>query len=218
VAGGTEADLPAMDAMARRLNESADSLDAAGNRSPGVPNAGDVSGIMASALAYLAGSAGNLVLGLRGASEAVTQSRNDYAKKDQSAAQSFRGHGNVRRHQDRRSAQQYPCVGRLVEQVAGAAVDQTVTDLFAVRDRAETAWAGDTGPARPHLEASRSAETRERRYTGPVGAGIEGLPSMVIRTYWLGANALPAYLALQHYFGNPGERPGLGSPAAPADE
>jgi len=28
----------------------------------------------------------------------------------------------------------------------GAAVDQTVTDLFAVRDQAESAWTGDTGP------------------------------------------------------------------------
>jgi len=92
MAGGTEADLPAMDAMARRLTESADSLDAAGNHAPGVPNAGDVSGIMGSALAYLTASAGNLVLGLKGASEAVTRSRDDYATKDQAAARSLREH------------------------------------------------------------------------------------------------------------------------------
>lgn len=61
------------------------------------------------------------------------------------------------------------------------------------------------------VEASRSAETRERRYTGPFGAGIEGLPSMVIRTYWLGANAVPAYLALRYYFERPNERQGLAS-------
>jgi uncharacterized protein YukE len=92
MAGQTEADLPAMDAMARRLSGSAESLDAAGNKAPGVPNAGDVSGLMGSALAYLTGSAGNLVLGLKGASEEVTQSRNAYASHDQASAQSFRGH------------------------------------------------------------------------------------------------------------------------------
>ena len=67
------------------------------------------------------------------------------------------------------------------------------------------------------VEASASPQTRERRYTGPFGAGIEGLPSMVVRTYWLGANARPAYLALRHYHDHPAERPGLGVAGSAAD-
>ena len=92
MAGGTTADLPTLDSMAGRLSQSAQSLDAVGKSSPGVPNAGDVSGIMGAALAHLTGSAGNLVLGLVGASEEVTQSRQQYAGTDQSAANSFRGY------------------------------------------------------------------------------------------------------------------------------
>jgi hypothetical protein len=90
--GETKADLPTMDSMARRLSQAADALDAVGNKSPGVPDAGDVSGIMGAALAHLTENAGNVVLGLKGASEEVTQARQDYAGKDRSAANTFRGH------------------------------------------------------------------------------------------------------------------------------
>ena len=89
MAGGTHADLPAMESMARTLDQSAAALDAVGKSSPGVPNAGDVSGIMGTAIAHLTGSAGNLVLGLKGASEVVTQARQQYASADQSSASSF---------------------------------------------------------------------------------------------------------------------------------
>jgi hypothetical protein len=92
MAGGTKADLPILASIASRLNQSAQTLDAVGASSPGVPNAGDVSGIMGAAVAHLTGSAGNLVLGLRGASEEVTQARQQYAGTDESAANSFRGH------------------------------------------------------------------------------------------------------------------------------
>ncbi|MFF5288929.1 hypothetical protein [Paractinoplanes globisporus] len=50
---------------------------------------------------------------------------------------------------------------------------------------------------------------RQRRHTGRIGAGAQFLPFMVIRTSWLGANAVPAYEALTYYFANPGERPRL---------
>jgi hypothetical protein len=92
MAGGTDVDLVAMDAMAGRLGESADALDAVGNGSPGVPDAGEVTGIMGSAIALLTESAGNLVLGLRGASELLGQARRDYASQDQSSARSLRGY------------------------------------------------------------------------------------------------------------------------------
>jgi len=92
MAGGTNADLPALDLMASRLNQAADTLDEVGKTAPGIPKAGDVSGIMGAAIAHLTGSAGNIVLGMKGASEEVTNARKDYAAKDQSAANSLRGH------------------------------------------------------------------------------------------------------------------------------
>lgn len=60
------------------------------------------------------------------------------------------------------------------------------------------------------VKALHATATRERRYTGPLGPGAEDLPSMSIRTYWLGANAVPTYLALKRYFKNPAERQALG--------
>jgi hypothetical protein len=90
--GGTDADLPALDAIARRLSEAADALDTVGGKSPGMPKAGEVSGIMGVAIAHLTASAGNVVLGMKGASEEVAKARQDYASKDQSSAQSLRGH------------------------------------------------------------------------------------------------------------------------------
>jgi hypothetical protein len=92
MASGTDADLPTLDSIASRLNQSADALDGVGKSSPGIPKAGDVSGIMGAAISYLADSAGNIVLGMKGASEEVTNARKDYAANDQSAANSFRGY------------------------------------------------------------------------------------------------------------------------------
>jgi uncharacterized protein YukE len=92
MAGETSVDFAAMNSMASRLSQSSDVLDAVGTRSPGLPKAGEVSGIMGSAIAHLTESAGNVVLGLKGASEEVTQARQDYDGTDQSAAQSLRGY------------------------------------------------------------------------------------------------------------------------------
>jgi hypothetical protein len=89
---GTQADLPTLDAIARRLTTSADGLDGVGKSSPGLPDAGDVSGIMGAVIAHLTDRAGELVVGLKGASEEVTQARQGYAKIDQSSASSFRGY------------------------------------------------------------------------------------------------------------------------------
>ena len=91
MAEGTNAELPVLESIARRLSQSADALDAVGGSAPGVPDAGEVSGIMGSAIAHLTASAGNLVLGLKGASEEVSQARQQYAVTDQSAVDSFRG-------------------------------------------------------------------------------------------------------------------------------
>lgn len=92
MAGETKADLPTLDLIASRLSQAADALDAVGKTSPAIPKAGDVSGIMGAAIAHLSESAGNVVLGMKGAGEEVTSARKDYAAKDQSAANSFRGY------------------------------------------------------------------------------------------------------------------------------
>jgi hypothetical protein len=92
MAGGTNADLAALDSIAGRLSASADGLDAVGSTSPGVPDAGEVSGLMGAALAHLTESAGNLVVGLKGASEQVSRARQGYATTDQATAATFRGY------------------------------------------------------------------------------------------------------------------------------
>jgi hypothetical protein len=92
MAEGIEADLPTLDSMASRLIESADALDEVGRTSPGVPKAGDVSGIMGAAIAYLTGGAGNIVLGMKGASVEVAGARKAYAAEDQSVANSLQGY------------------------------------------------------------------------------------------------------------------------------
>lgn len=52
---------------------------------------------------------------------------------------------------------------------------------------------------------------RERKHTGRLGAfEAQFLPFMVIRTMWLGSNAIPAYSALHHFLDQPHERPLLG--------
>jgi hypothetical protein len=90
--GGTDADLPALAAIARRLSQSADELDELGENLPSLPNAGDVSGVMGSVIAHLTEIAGNMVVGMKAASDQVTKSHQDYASNDRAAAQSFWGY------------------------------------------------------------------------------------------------------------------------------
>jgi hypothetical protein len=57
------------------------------------------------------------------------------------------------------------------------------------------------------VEALPADGTRERRHAGRLGAfETQALPFMIVRTYWLGTNALPAYRALKRYFQHPAER------------
>jgi hypothetical protein len=68
------------------------------------------------------------------------------------------------------------------------------------------------------VKAYPSNNARERRYTGRFGA-FEGqfLPFLVARAYWLGANALPAYNALDRYFRTPEQRSLLSSATRQAE-
>jgi hypothetical protein len=92
---GTDADLPTLEEIARRLSASGDALDALGKSAPGVPAAGDVSGVMGGVIAHLTESAGNMVVGMKAASDEVSKSRQEYASKDEAAAQSLRGYGHA---------------------------------------------------------------------------------------------------------------------------
>lgn len=85
-------DLVALEAIAGRLAQSARALDETGRTAPGLPNAGDVSGIMGAAIAHLTDSAGNLVLGMMGAGEQADTARRSYAARNQAAADSIRGY------------------------------------------------------------------------------------------------------------------------------
>ena len=89
--GETEADLPTMDSMATRLTQGGDTLDATGNSAPGVPNAGAVAGLMGAVIAHLSGAAGQMVIGMKGAGEEVSQARQAYATSDGVSASSFKG-------------------------------------------------------------------------------------------------------------------------------
>ena len=67
------------------------------------------------------------------------------------------------------------------------------------------------------VKAMPTSGMRERKHTGRLGTfESQFLPFMVARTIWLGANALPAYRALKHFFDNPGERSKLGVLGQPA--
>ena len=92
MADNLDVDLNSLDAITVRLSQAAEALDAAGGNVPGLPDAGDVSGIMGAAIAHLTESAGNLVSGLAGASEQVAAARRDYVARDQSSADSLRGY------------------------------------------------------------------------------------------------------------------------------
>jgi hypothetical protein len=90
MAGGTDVDLAVLDTLAARLRNAGRTLDAAGAGAPGVPDAGDVSGLMGEVIARLAESAGNLVVGLAEAADRLEQTRRGYAEQDAAAAQAGR--------------------------------------------------------------------------------------------------------------------------------
>ncbi|WP_436529619.1 hypothetical protein [Actinoplanes sp. HUAS TT8] len=87
----TSVDLPTLEQIAGQLSRVADALDAVGKASPGPPDAGEVSGLMAAALAHLTEGAGNLVLGMKVAGEEASEARRKFENQDEAAAQSFWG-------------------------------------------------------------------------------------------------------------------------------
>ena len=80
-----------LQALAQRLRSAGESLDSCGGEAPDAPDAGPLSGDLAAVIAHLAGGAGQLVVGLHAASEAVRQSREEYLNSDQAAGQRLGG-------------------------------------------------------------------------------------------------------------------------------
>ncbi len=91
MAGGTEAALPVLDALAARLSGSGAALDEAGGGAPGVPDGGEVAARMGAVVAHLSDGAGEMVLGLKEAGDQVALARQAYASGDAAAASMFRG-------------------------------------------------------------------------------------------------------------------------------
>ena len=85
-------DLLGLEAIAVRLARSANALDETGSTAPGMPEAGDVSGIIGAAIGHLTESAANLVLGMMSAAEQADAARRTYAARNQAAANSIRGY------------------------------------------------------------------------------------------------------------------------------
>ncbi len=85
------ADPHALQAIAGRLRQAGETLDAAGRGAPPTPDAGDVTPDLAALLAHLTGGAGNLVVGLKEAGDRVDQARAAYQSSDAAAAQSLGG-------------------------------------------------------------------------------------------------------------------------------
>ncbi|GGL00911.1 hypothetical protein [Mangrovihabitans endophyticus] len=97
------------------------------------------------------------------------------------------------------------------EAVVGVLARQGRTPWITVKT-SPTAPAAPTAQAAP---AAQAAQTRERRHAGALSPDAQFLPFMVIRAYWLGANAGPAYQAIKHYAEHPNERPNLAAGAPP---
>lgn len=88
--GGTNADLAALDAIARKLGQAGDQLDSAGRSAPKAPDAGEVTALIGGVLAHLSDGAGNLVVGLKEAGDRVRQSREAYQSQDAAAGRHLR--------------------------------------------------------------------------------------------------------------------------------
>jgi hypothetical protein len=86
----TDVDLAVLDSVTSRLRSCGDALDSVGSSAPGVPDAGEVAGVMGEVVAHLTENAGNLVVGLKEAADRVQAAGRAYSTQDASAAQDLR--------------------------------------------------------------------------------------------------------------------------------
>jgi hypothetical protein len=101
--------------------------------------------------------------------------------------------------------------GRIVLTPAGIYQRSLVLEHFVPWDAVVDVLAREGPNPWITVKAMPSSATRERRYTGRLGSfETQALPFMISRAYWLGPNALPAYLAVRYYFEHAEERSKLG--------
>lgn len=80
-----------LEALSNRLSRGADNLDSTGADMPNVPDAGDISVLIAKVIGHLAENAGNLVIGMRATSAAVSRARQSYVETDHVSAREYEG-------------------------------------------------------------------------------------------------------------------------------
>lgn len=88
---GIYVDPRTLDVISDRLRQAADGLDATGMSAPATPDAGSVTPLMSAVVSHLVENAGQLVVGLREASDRVADSRESYSSQDLVTGQQFQG-------------------------------------------------------------------------------------------------------------------------------
>lgn len=86
-----KADPGVLDGMARTLRDAGTTLDSVGGSAPGTPDAGPLSGEMAELMALFTGAAGELVIRVSAAGDAVADGGETYVDTDQSAGENLSG-------------------------------------------------------------------------------------------------------------------------------
>lgn len=86
---GFTADPAQMETMASTLRNAGLTLDSVGSSAPSAPDAGEVTADIAAVIGHLANSAGELVVGVAAAGDAVAQGGADYAEAEESGRRSF---------------------------------------------------------------------------------------------------------------------------------
>lgn len=93
---GFHADPGVIEGISRTLRNAADDLDRVGSSVPSAPDAGEVTGYMAGALAKLTEAAGEMVVGAAAAGDAVADAGRQYVESDSAAREGLnRGAGGI---------------------------------------------------------------------------------------------------------------------------
>lgn len=86
---GFQTDPAVMATMASTLQNAALALDSAGSNAPSAPDAGDVTAHITAVIGHLTNSAGELVVGVAAAGDAVAQGGEHYLDAENSSSRSF---------------------------------------------------------------------------------------------------------------------------------
>jgi hypothetical protein len=89
VGTGFQADPGLIDNLAKMLHNGADSLNGLAGSAPAVPDAGGVSGVMATLIAKQMDAAGEIAVGVGAAADAVAQGGKAYTETDNAVRQAL---------------------------------------------------------------------------------------------------------------------------------